>query len=463
MKKTRLLLLLALLMTAATGAWAQDAKHLIKATHGEQTRLLEQPLPYATTIGELYEAVSGQSFSDLISSMSSVGMPLTGISSRITSVASIGDLNGASTPVTVKADGETTISLRFGSYAQAIYISVTSPLYAYMKDGVKDADKWTVKVGDGEAQWLPIGGLKGDGTEKVTLQYNGRLKVKGVTATSEAAAGKTDLLSGVFSVSSTKKVNFSKGNLQATYNGTDWTWAFAKNQWDYIGNAAGNTSVNGNGTVSASNVTVDLFGWVGASSTWTGAAQYGISNSTATDNTDGYGNVAREALKSDWGNTIGTGWFTLSSDEWQYLFNTRTTGGTVFGTEQARYAQATINTDGTSVKGMILFPDGVSIASTEVTTAGSVNATSAYATKCTTAQWAALAAKGCVFLPAAGNRNEASVYSAGSGGYYWSSSPNTSNVYYAYRVIFLSGNLSLTTHTSRYLGYSVRLVCEVTE
>lgn len=463
MTKNKLLLLLALLMTAATGAWAQDAKHLIKATHGEQTRLLEQPLPYATTIGELYEAVTGgQSFSDLISTMSALEMPLTGISSRITSVASIGDLNGASTPVTVKADGETTISLRFGSYAQAIYISVTSPLYVTMKEGTEDAAKWTATVGtNSTAQPLPVGGLsEGD---QVTIQYSGRLKVKGVKAVSDAAAGKTDLLSGVFSVSSTKKVNFSKGNLQATYNGTDWTWAFAKNQWDYIGNAAGNTSVNGNGTVSASNVTVDLFGWVGASSTWTGAAQYGISNSTATDNTDGYGNVAREALKSDWGNTIGTGWFTLSSDEWQYLFNTRTTGGTVFGTEQARYAQATINTDGTSVKGMILFPDGVSIASTEVTTAGSVNATSAYATKCTTAQWAALAAKGCVFLPAAGNRNEASVYSAGSGGYYWSSSPNTSNVYYAYRVIFLSGNLSLMTQTSRYLGYSVRLVCEVTE
>ena len=56
-----------------------------------------------------------------------------------------------------------------------------------MKDGVKDADKWTVKVGEGEAQALPIGGLKGDGTETVTLQYNGRLKVKGVKATSDAA------------------------------------------------------------------------------------------------------------------------------------------------------------------------------------------------------------------------------------------------------------------------------------
>ena len=160
-------------------------KHLITATYREQTRSLEQPLPYATSIGELYEAVSGQSFSDLISSMSSVGMPLTGITSRNTSVVSIGEFNGASSPVTVIADGKATISINFGSYAHGIFVSATSPLYAYMKDGVKDADKWTVKVGEGQAQALPIGGLKGDGSETVTLQYNGRLKVKGVKATSD--------------------------------------------------------------------------------------------------------------------------------------------------------------------------------------------------------------------------------------------------------------------------------------
>ena len=190
MKKTRLLLLLALLMTAATGAWAQDAKHLITATYREQTRSLEQPLPYATTIGELYEAVSGQSFSDLISSMSSVGMPLTGITSRNTSIVSIGELNGASTPVTVIADGETIINLIFGSYVQGIPVSATSPLYAYMKDGVKDADKWTASTDGTNFGALPIGGLKGDGSETVTLKYNGRLKVKGVKATSDAVPAK---------------------------------------------------------------------------------------------------------------------------------------------------------------------------------------------------------------------------------------------------------------------------------
>ena len=188
MKKTRLLLLLALLLTAATGAWAQDAKHLITATHDEQTRSLEQPLPYATTIGELYEAVTGESFSSLISTMSLLDMPLNGISSTKTDVVSIGELNGASTPVTVNADGKATIGLRFGNFVKGIFVNVVSPLYAYMKDGVKDADKWTVKVGEGQAQALPIGGLKGDGSETVTLQYNGRLKVKGVKATSDAGA-----------------------------------------------------------------------------------------------------------------------------------------------------------------------------------------------------------------------------------------------------------------------------------
>ena len=171
----------------AASAPSAVAKHLITATYREQTRLLEQPLPYATTIGELFEAVTGEPFSNLISTMSSMEMPLTGISSNNTSAVSIGELNGASTPVTVNADGKATISINFGSYAYGIFVSVTSPLYAYMKDGVKDADKWTVKVGDGQAQALPIGGLKGDGSETVTLQYNGRLKVKGVKATSDAA------------------------------------------------------------------------------------------------------------------------------------------------------------------------------------------------------------------------------------------------------------------------------------
>ena len=247
---------------------------------------------------------------------------------------------------------------------------------------------------------------------------------------------------GQFSVSATKKVTFSSGNLQATWDGTSWNWHFADNQWDYIGNAAGNTSINGNGTVSASNVTVDLFGWVGASSTWTGAAQYGISNSKATSNTNGYGNNASEALKSDWGNTINDGytWFTLTSAEWTYLFNTRTVNG-----GQGSGKSYTLGQYVNEKLGVVIYPDDYT---------GSEYAGS---------DWSTFEAAGCVFLPAAGYRNlqKGQVSSAGSTGFYWSSSPHTSYVTNADYVHFSSGSLLTPISDSRFDGGSVRLVRQV--
>ena len=274
------------------------------------------------------------------------------------------------------------------------------------------------------------------------------------------------LLTGKFTINASgDKIQFSQGNLQATYDGTKWTWAFAEHQWDYIGGRSdggsepetGNNYINGNGTVSAAG-TVDLFGWVGESSTvlTSDPAKYGISNSITLND---YGTNSSDALKNDWGNTIGTGWRTLTGGaggEWRYLLEFRTTGGTVFGTASARYAHATINTDGTPVNGLILFPDGVDIADSEVTTAGTVNGTSAWGTECTSAQWTALAAKGCVFLPAAGRRTGTTVNEANNG-YYWSSS----NSEYAHNVDFGSSNISYSTSSYRYRGCSVRLVRDV--
>ena len=52
-----------------------------------------------------------------------------------------------------------------------------------------------------------------------------------------------DALSGKFTINENgDQVVFSRGNLQATTNdlGANWTWGFAENQWDYIGNAAAN-------------------------------------------------------------------------------------------------------------------------------------------------------------------------------------------------------------------------------
>lgn len=216
-------------------------------------------------------------------------------------------------------------------------------------------------------------------------------------------------LSGKFTINdSGDKVYFSQGNLQAVCTSADgdgstpetWTWQFATNQWDNVGNVAPNTNESFDGENSVTTAgTVDRFKWVGANS---GLAPYGINNnSTVAD----YGNVAGEALKSDWGNlaitnggnTENLGWRTLAYAEWNYLINSRSSGSTVNGTLNARYTFATINTGGTSVNGLILFPDGVTLENSEASW-GNINKNKGD-TNCTTAQWTALAAKGCVFLP----------------------------------------------------------------
>lgn len=249
-----------------------------------------------------------------------------------------------------------------------------------------------------------------------------------------------NLLSGVFSVSSTKKVSFSKGNLQATYNGSSWTWAFAANQWDYIGNAEGNTKVSDStpfvSGYSGSSTTVDLFGWVGASSTWTGVNKYGITSSSATNNKNGYGNVASESLKSDWGALIGLGWRTLSMAEWTYLLATRTVNG-----GKGADKSYTINQSVNGKRGMVIYPDNYT---------GAVYSGD---------NWASFEAAGCVFLPAAGWREGTTIrHSINDRGYYWSTTPSNAT---AAKRMFFAGSLELDGDNSRAFGFSVRLVREV--
>ncbi|MBR6117408.1 MAG: leucine-rich repeat protein [Paludibacteraceae bacterium] len=258
-------------------------------------------------------------------------------------------------------------------------------------------------------------------------------------------------VSGKFSIDESSVVYFSKGNLQATTAdlGANWTWGFAAHQYDTIGDVAANNAINGNGTVSA-NGTVDLFGWS------TSATKYGIHNGTNSNISDYAGDFV------DWGATMGDGWFTLSKEQWYCLFNTRTgdKAATVNSVADCRYTKATINTDGTAVKGFILFPDGGTFAASEFTAVGSPNAEDVdYTTTCTTAQWNALQAKGCVFLPAAGRRYGVSVSNEGSNGYYWSSSPKPSTDD-AYFVFFYSGGLFPASNDFRCMGLSVRLVIE---
>lgn len=273
----------------------------------------------------------------------------------------------------------------------------------------------------------------------------------GVTASCTITVKDNLFVPGVFSVADGKKVKFTKGNVQATTTdlGETWTWHFAEHQYDYIGNKAANTTINGNGTVST-NGTVDLFGWVGASNTtWTGAAMYGISNSQATTSTtENFGNISDETLKSDWGKAFDSDFRTLSQSEWDYLLNT--TSNTA---RELRYLKAKVH----DVNGVIIFPDGYSTTNTTITSSAN-NLTKDFQTL-GASDWEGMENAGAVFLPAGGYRKGSSLTNEGSRGAYWTSTAIDGST--AWSVIFYDQSLNADGKDGRYSGFSVRLVHDV--
>ena len=65
-----------------------------------------------------------------------------------------------------------------------------------------------------------------------------------------------------------------------------------------------------------------------------------------------------------------------------------------------------------------------------------------------------------IFLPAAGYRNSSSLKFEGSNGYYWSSTPHTSDTKFAYCLCFYISNIYCSGGFYRYYGQSVRPVSE---
>lgn len=248
-----------------------------------------------------------------------------------------------------------------------------------------------------------------------------------------------------FSVSDSKQVTFSKGNLQYTQSTN--TWSFAENQYDYIGtdNVTGG-SVTSNptrgdikkGTALADKV--DLFGWS------TSATYFGVSTSTDWEN-DYLGSFV------DWGtNKIGNDapntWRTLSYDEWYYLLNTRTNANDLVGVAQVN-----------GMNGLILLPDNWSCPAGVSFKSGfhsdySVEAYGQYQAF-TAEQWSKLESAGAVFLPAAGYRYGSGVGCVQVGGNYWSATEFTGNdaIY-----LYFPSDGAYMYLLNRDYGHSVRLV-----
>lgn len=264
-------------------------------------------------------------------------------------------------------------------------------------------------------------------------------------------------IASLFSVSSSKKVRFSKGNLQCRASTN--TWRFAENQYDYIGGDNSNISSNYSGWI-------DLFGW-GTSGYNHGAIlyhPYDYSTNGSGENYYAYGsatcNLNDQTGKADWGyNRISNGgnmnnfWRTLTADEWNYILNTRNTSSNI------HYAKAIVN----SVSGVILLPDDWNLEYFYLNSTD--KADSHYNSNVVTInQWVTfLEANGAIFLPAAGYRMGTTfinVTSVGNNaGAYWSATVYNSNS--ARHLWFGIGYLSAIEYPSgRYNGNSVRLVCD---
>ena len=251
---------------------------------------------------------------------------------------------------------------------------------------------------------------------------------------------------GGFSVSATKKVTFSPGNLQYTQSTN--TWSFASAQYEMIGtdNVTGG-SVTSDPTYGDSKAgtaladKIDLFSWSGS----TGSAKFGVS--TSTNKADYSGSFV------DWGtNQIGSDapntWRTLTQAEWDYLLNTRTNASSLKGVAQVN-----------GVNGLILLPDnwtcpaGVTFKSGFHENYGA-DYFADYQTF-TASEWSKIEAAGAVFLPAAVRRYGSAVGVLQCQGFYWSASEhNNDDAYFFY---FDSPEANLYFN-DRFLGFSVRLV-----
>ncbi len=239
---------------------------------------------------------------------------------------------------------------------------------------------------------------------------------------------------GQYSVSSNKKVMFSRGNLQ--YVGGTYTdessWIFNQNQYD-VGqyNSAGNSNYFSQYTNAVSNPAVLANNVSGTTIDW----------GTLFDHSD---NIH---------------WFTMTAAEWLYLLNSRVEDGLV----DHSYTRGNV----AGVNGMILFPDGFDF-SNFPTAAGSAptsydaDATDYETCTYTAEQWSWLEKEGCVFLPAGGwvNHNEGagiSHHDNNADGWYRTMTPAVIGDNHAQALHFTEDDVeTVREHTGK--GYYVRLV-----
>lgn len=243
---------------------------------------------------------------------------------------------------------------------------------------------------------------------------------------------------GLFSVSATQQVAFSRGNLQ--YNTKMSLYLFATNQWDIIG--TDNVSDGWPGSV------IDLFGW----GTGTNPTNFSTMNADYPTFTDwGVKGIL-------YGGSTANMWRTLTKDEWVYLFFGRPDADKLFSV-------GIIN----GVKGVILLPDNwkgnkFTDPAKSLNNYGTYYATDKgdmfYFHTYDGEAWTAMEKAGAVFLPCAGIRLGSNAPTL-STSIYWSATPFGETQ--AYDFLISSNSLEPQRYDARYAGLAVRLVKDLTK
>ena len=249
MRKNKLLLLLALLLTAATGAWATDYTTLAV---GDVIKVGDTFTPTAESAGAFNdsEVRSGETYTLIRADVDNE----YNVTEKTDGAYYVFKYDSEMYPykhfdkafaVTAISDGLEVTNIKTVKgmlvYILAVHESA-APSSGYtvsLKDGVKDADKWTISPNP-----APEG-------SPVTIQYTGRLKVKSVKAVKKAAADPLAVPLTIEAITAgTIRVNSPKEGMQYSLNGgaktavTTTIEVVAGDKVQFYGNGTSITSYN---------------------------------------------------------------------------------------------------------------------------------------------------------------------------------------------------------------------------
>lgn len=301
-----------------------------------------------------------------------------------------------------------------------------------------------------------------------TKVFANTFELKNITSDKEIRAyfTYTDWLKGEFSVSDGKKVRFSRGNLWCKGTGSKETptiesWGFESNQYE--------STPSGNGERTISHISHFM---------WCKSAEKSVKlvyeEGTATDNlftnkdaTSASPNFAVNGQKQFWRVLSGNNGGDFDGGEWGYLINADNQYGQTVRSGKSRSRVTVCG----HTECLILLPDDWEW------DAGTVgNGWQSEYSESTTVKWSTMESYGAVCLPASGARHGnpealekirpisrakqemAKVFSIGSQGNYWSSTPSSSGRG-AWKLFYALGHVSVES-SRHYNAVAIRLVAD---